>query len=54
MTLTEKIVSLIVAKTDKERYDAVASMTDKQKDIIIVSLVKVLQEQGINLTNMSI
>ena len=49
MTLGEKALTLMTAKTDEEKYAAVARLTDMQKDIMIVSLMKVIQEQGFNL-----
>ena len=53
MTIGDKALELIFAKTDEEKYAAVAKMTDKQKDIVIVSLVKVIQEQGFHMTNLA-
>ena len=49
MTLGEKALTLIAAQTDEEKYAAAAKLTDKQKDIMIVSLMKVIQEQGFHL-----
>ena len=49
MTLGEKALTLIAAQTDEEKYAAVAKLTDRQKDIMIVSLMKVIQEQGFHL-----
>ena len=54
MTLEEKAFVLITAKTDEEKYKAVAKMTDKQKDIVIVCLMKVIQEQGFSLAGMKL
>ena len=54
MILGEKVSALLAAKTDEEKYEAVAKMTDKQKDIIIVSLMKVIQEQGFNMAGMKL
>lgn len=34
----------------EEKYAAVAKRTDKQKDIMIVSLMKVIQEQGFDMS----
>ena len=54
MTLGEKALALIAAKTDEEKYAAVAKLTDMQKDIMIVSLMKVIQEQGFSLDGISL
>ena len=54
MTLEEKAFSLITAKTDEEKNEAVGKMTDKQKDIVIVCLMKVIQEQGFKLAGMKL
>ena len=54
MTLEEKAFALITVKTDEDKYEAVAKMTDKQKDIVIVCLMKVIQEQGFNLAGMKL
>ncbi|MBP3508043.1 MAG: hypothetical protein J6K43_16805 [Lachnospiraceae bacterium] len=51
MTLGEKALVLILAKTDEEKYAATAKLTDKQKDIVIVSLMKVIQEQGFDMSS---
>lgn len=42
MTLGDKALELLFAKTDEEKFAAAAKITDKQKDIVIVSLVKVV------------
>ncbi len=34
----------------EEKFAAVAKRTDKQKDIMIVSLMKVIQEQGFDMS----
>jgi len=54
MTLGEKTMVLLAAKTDEERKAAIANLTDMQKDIIITSFLRMIQEQGISLQNMNL
>ena len=54
MTLGDKALELLFAKTDDERFAATAKLTDKQKDIVIVSLVKVIQEKGFNMSEVEL
>ena len=41
MNLQEKALELLLAKDDKAVYEAIAKLTDKQKDIMIATLVKI-------------
>ncbi len=49
MTLGEKTLVLLAAKTDEERKAAIANLTDMQKDIVITSLLRFVQEQGVKI-----
>ena len=54
MTLREKVVIMLAAKTDEERKAAIASLTETQKDIVITSLLRFIQEQGVSLSNINL
>ncbi len=43
MTLQEKVEKIIAAKDTDGMYDAVQKLTDNQKDIAIVSLIKMIR-----------
>lgn len=45
MTLTEKFSIILGAKDDDEMNEAIAKLTDSQKDIIIASVVKALKSK---------
>ena len=45
MTLGEKVVIMLAAKTDEERKVAIANLTETQKDILITSFLRFIQEQ---------
>ena len=40
MTLLEKFAKIMNSENDKELYEGIEKLTDKQKDILIASLVK--------------
>ena len=50
MKIEQKVIKLLTAETEKDVYDAIATLTDNQKDIMIASLVRLLKEMhaGIN------
>ena len=54
MTLGEKVVIMLAAKTDVERKAAIANLTETQKDIVITSLLRFIQEQGVSLSNINL
>ena len=54
MTLGEKVVIMLAAKTDEERKAAIASLTETQKDIVITSFLRFIQEQGVSLSNINL
>ena len=44
MTIQEKALKIIHAENDEELYEAVRQLTDKQKDCMIVSLIKIMKQ----------
>ena len=44
MTSEEKVFKILMAETDDDIYQAIGKLTDKQKDIVIFSLVKTLRD----------
>ncbi|MBP3804023.1 MAG: hypothetical protein J6I76_09015 [Oribacterium sp.] len=44
MTSEEKVFKILMAETDDDIYAAIDKLTDKQKDIVIFSLVKTLKD----------
>lgn len=46
MTFTEKALEIIGAKDDKELYERIQKLTDKQKDMMIASLIKSVKGTG--------
>ncbi len=53
MTLGEKVVIMHAAKTDEERKAAIANLTETQKDIVITSFLRFIQEQGAGFPDMN-
>ena len=53
MTLGEKAVIMHAAKTDEERKAAIANLTETQKDIVITSFLRFIQEQGAGFPDMN-
>lgn len=54
MTLGEKVEIMFAAKTDEERKVAIANLTETQKDILITSFLRFIQEQGVSLAGMNL
>ena len=52
MSLMEKVVKFMVAKTDEEDWDAVEKLTSRQKSILIVSMKNVLRKHPAFLENL--
>lgn len=44
MKSEEKVFKILMAETDDDIYEAIGKLTDKQKDIVIFSLVKTLKD----------
>lgn len=43
MTFTEKTLEIMGSKDDKELYERIQKLTDKQKDMLIASLIKAVK-----------
>lgn len=43
MNTGEKVLQILMAKDDKEMYAAIDKLTDNQKAVVIVSLIKKLK-----------
>lgn len=53
MTSTEKVMEILKACTDEEMYEAIGEMTSNQKDVLVVSLIKLMEQQGLNIRALS-
>ena len=53
MTSTEKVMEILKAFTDEEMYEAIGEMTSNQKDVLVVSLIKLMEQQGLNIRALS-
>ena len=46
MALLDKAMAILMTKNDDDLYEEISKLTDKQKDIVIASLVKVIRENN--------
>ncbi len=46
MALLDKAMAILMTKNDDDLYKEISKLTDKQKDIVIASLVKVIRENN--------
>lgn len=53
MTFTDKALEIISSKDDKELYERIQKLTDKQKDMMIAGLIKAVKgtDHGMRIFN---